>query len=102
MAEPHYLSPANPLLTGSGAALVVLGLLDFLARLPSEHLHAQDFTRFAFGNHFKWPAADLTIGRKSLCRGARIHHQIEALAAIWALDGFADFHTDWISPIGPS
>jgi len=57
-------------------------------------LNAQDFAGLAFDNDLEWPATDFAIGRKSLCRNAGIDHEIEALAAKWALNGFGSFHRD--------
>jgi hypothetical protein len=56
------------------------------------NLQAQDLARFAFGSHFEGAATDLAVGRKPLGLVARIHDQVKALAAVWALNGFADFH----------
>jgi hypothetical protein len=56
------------------------------------HLNIQDFARLAFGKHFKWPATDLAVSRKPLRRNARIDHKLKGLAAVWALDGFGNFH----------
>jgi hypothetical protein len=53
-----------------------------IASTFSLYFQAHDFTRFAFSNHFRRSATNLTIGRKSLRWNARIHHQIEALTAI--------------------
>jgi hypothetical protein len=55
------------------------------------NLQAQDLARLAFGCHFEGAATDLAIGGEPLSRAARIHDQIEALAAVRALKGFADF-----------
>lgn len=58
----------------------------------SLHPHAQDLPRLTFRNHLKRPAAHLAIRRKPLRWGARVDDQVEALAAIGALTGLADFH----------
>jgi hypothetical protein len=63
------------------------------------HLNTQDFAGLAFDNDFEWPATDFAIGRKSLRRNAGINHEVEALAAKWALDGFGNFHVAIISHI---
>jgi hypothetical protein len=63
------------------------------------HLNTQDFTGLAFNKNLKWPATDFAIGRKSLCPNAGINHEVEALAAKWALDGFGNFHVVIISHI---
>jgi hypothetical protein len=56
------------------------------------HLNTRDFAGLAFNKNLKWPATDFAIGRKSLRRNACIDHEIKALAAKWALNGFGDFH----------
>jgi hypothetical protein len=48
--------------------------------------------RIALGSHFEGAATDLAFGGKPLGCDTRINHQIRALAAIRALNGFADFH----------
>jgi hypothetical protein len=55
-------------------------------------LEAQHLARFAFGRHLEGTATYLAIGRKPLPGGAGIDNQFEALAAMRALNGFADFH----------
>ena len=56
------------------------------------HFQAQNFTRLTFNEHLERPAAHFAIGRKPLRWGARVNHQVKALAAVWALNGFAEFH----------
>jgi hypothetical protein len=56
------------------------------------YLNTQDFAGLAFGNDLKWPAADFTIGRKSLACNAGVDCDFKALTAKGALDGFGSFH----------
>lgn len=63
-----------------------------MSHSPFSHFQVQDLARVAFGNHLQRPATDLAIDREALPWSARVNDQIEALAAIRALDGFADFH----------
>ena len=60
---------------------------------PSQHIQAQHLARFALGYDFEWPATNLAVSRESLCGDARVHRQVEALAAKGALDGLGHFHT---------
>jgi hypothetical protein len=60
--------------------------------LPALRLQPENLARLAFGEDLERPAADFAIGRKPLRGDAGVNHQVEALAAIWALDGLADFH----------
>jgi hypothetical protein len=59
--------------------------------LPS-HLDPQNLARFTFNKDLERTTADLTIRNKPLRGAARINHQLVALAAIRALNGFAHFH----------
>jgi hypothetical protein len=77
----------------------VEGQLNQISRSPQiltpslpTHFQAQHFTRFAFNQQLEWPAAYLTIRRKPLCWRACIDHQLKALAAVGALNRFADLH----------
>ena len=76
------------------AVLFARNELPLILPFPSltKHIQAQDLPHFTFGKDFKRPAADLAIGRESLAWVACVHHQIETLAAIRALNGFGDFH----------
>jgi hypothetical protein len=65
---------------------------DITNLVSASHLDAQNFAGFTFGKNLEWPATDFAIGRKPLRAGAGIDHDVEALAAKWALDGFGDFH----------
>ena len=56
------------------------------------NLQAQDRARLAFGSYFEGATTDLAVGGKPLGPAACIHDQIEALAAVRALNGLADFH----------
>jgi hypothetical protein len=56
------------------------------------HFQVCNFTRFTFNKHLQGPAAYLAIRRKPLRWRTRVNRQFEALAAVWALNGFAGFH----------
>ena len=60
--------------------------------LSGFNFETQHFTRLAFGDDLEWPAADFAVGGETLKRHTRVNHQVEALAAKRALDGFRDFH----------
>ncbi len=66
--------------------------LRFLTSSRSLHFQVQNFAWFTFNENLEGPAAYFTISRKSLRWGACVNHQLKALAAVWALNGFADFH----------
>jgi len=58
----------------------------------SLNTQAQNLSWLALDNHLAGTAANLAVNREPLQWNARIHRQIEALAAIRALDGFGEFH----------
>src|SRR5262245_49589208 len=72
----------------------------------SWHIDAEDFPGLAFDPHLKRPAADFAIGDEPLQGHTRVDHQIKALPAEWALDGFGNLHIDmtagrrWSSSFG--
>ncbi len=59
---------------------------------PALDLQVQHLARLALGHHLERAATDLAVSRESLSLNARIHRQVEALAAVRALDGFAALH----------
>jgi hypothetical protein len=56
------------------------------------HFQAQNLARFTFNQDLEGPTANFAIGGEMLRRGARVNHQVKALTAIRALNGFAGFH----------
>jgi hypothetical protein len=67
--------------------------------LAGQHVQAQNFSRLTFNHNLHRPAADLTVRGESLEGHGRIHNQFKNLSAIWALDGFRDFHGDNLTAI---
>jgi len=61
------------------------------------YLNTRDFAGLAFNKHVKWPATDLAIGREALGCDACVDHKLKALAAVWALDRFGNFHVAMIN-----
>lgn len=55
-------------------------------------MQAQNFSRFAFSQHFKGPAANLAICGKPLCRHTGVDRQRESLTADGAKNDFRNFH----------
>jgi hypothetical protein len=56
------------------------------------HVQAQNFAGLAFGRDLEWPTADLAICREPLKSFRGVHHNVDALAAVRALNWFGDFH----------
>jgi len=62
------------------------------AALIFENLQAQNFARRTFGLDFEGMAADLAVNGETLAGHAGVHHRLEGLPAVGALDGSGDFH----------
>jgi len=58
------------------------------------HFQIQDLTQLALDYDLEWATADLAISNKPLLLAARVHHQVKALATVWALNWFAHFHVE--------
>jgi len=71
---------------------VVAKLMGAETALAGRHIQAQNFARFTFGDNLQRPAAHFAVGGESLKAGAGIHHDLDALAAIRAPNGFENFH----------
>lgn len=63
-----------------------------LKYLTRQSFNTQNLTRFTLRHHFKWPAANLAIRRKSVAGDARIYRHRKSLAAVRALDVRIFFH----------
>src|ERR1017187_4764984 len=82
----------DPPASGSCNAKTGRRRLQFLATSRFTHFQAQNLSRLTFNNHLEGPAAYLEISRKALAGGARVNHQVKALATIRALYSFTGFH----------
>src|ERR1035438_7216015 len=78
--------------SGSCNAKTFRNRVQFLTPSRFTHFQAQNLSRLTLDQHLEGPAAYFAISRTSLAGGARVNHQVKALAAIWALYSFTGFH----------
>src|ERR1039458_10198787 len=73
-------------------AQIVRSHVQLLAPSGFTHFQAQNLSRFILNKHLEGPAAYFAISRKPLAGGARVNHQVKALATKRALNSFTGFH----------
>src|ERR1035441_2988765 len=78
--------------SGSCNAKTFRSRVQFLTLSRFAHFQAQNLSRLTLNQHLKGTAAYFAIGRKPLAGGARVNHQVKALATIRALYSFTGFH----------
>src|ERR1035441_4869121 len=82
----------NPPASGSCNAKTFRNRVQFLTPSRFTHFQAQNLSRLTLNKHLERPATYFAISRKPLAGGARVNHQVKALATIRALHSFTDFH----------
>src|ERR1022692_2382558 len=82
----------NRLASGSCNAKTFRNRVQFLTPSRFTHFQAQNLSRLTFNKHLEGPAAYFAISRKPLAGGARVNHEVKALATIRALYSFTGFH----------
>src|ERR1017187_788796 len=82
----------NPPASGSCNAKTGRSGVQLWAPSSFTHFQAQNLSRLTFNKHLEGPAAYFAISRKALAGGARVNHQVKALATKRALYSFTGFH----------
>jgi hypothetical protein len=78
--------------SGSCNAKTFRNRFQFLTPSRFTHFQAQNLSGLTFNKHLEGSAAYFAISRKPLAGGARVDHQVKALATIRALYSFTGFH----------